>query len=185
MFEYPNVREESGCLTFGGCFQHGYGIACIGGARFRAHRRAWEEVNGPIPDGLTVDHVCRNTRCIEVSHLRLLTLSENTKCSARAEKARAKTHCPAGHEYRGENVYVDKRGARHCYACTKDRTRVWQEREKARKAETRAQSNTCRSGKHEMTAANTALDSLGVRRCVACSRATKLRWYNKTHRPGV
>ena len=181
VFHYPNTREENGCLTFGGYIQKGYGMAFIEGVRQRAHRRAWEEVNGPIPEGLTIDHLCRNTKCIEVSHLRLLTLAENTKCSTRAEKARAKTHCPAGHEYAAENLYVDKRGARHCYTCTKERTRVWQEKEKVRKAEIRAQNTKCRAGKHEMTEANTKLDKLGVKRCVACSRATKLRWYNKTY----
>lgn len=179
VFDYNNIRTDAGCLEFGGYIQHGYGIACIGYSRFKAHRRAWEEVNGPIPEGLTIDHVCRNTKCIEVTHLRLLTRAENTACSTRAEEARAKLHCPAGHPYEGDNLYIDKRGARHCYTCTKARTKEWQKSEKARKAAIRAENTKCKAQLHEMTPENIKVDKRGVKMCIACSRATKLKWYNK------
>lgn len=176
VFEYPNVRTESGCLEFGGFIQYGYGIACIGRQRYKAHRRAWEETNGPIVDDLTVDHVCRNTRCIEPTHLRLLSRADNTSCSTRAEEQKAKTHCPQGHAYEGSNVYIDKRGARHCMACTRERTKAWQAKQKELKAQRRAERNTCRNGLHQMTPENTRIDSRGCRTCIICSQATKLRY---------
>lgn len=42
-----------------------------------AHRYSWERVNGPIPNGMHIDHICRNRACVEVSHLRLATNKQN------------------------------------------------------------------------------------------------------------
>lgn len=42
-----------------------------------AHRTAYELAKGPIPDGLTVDHLCFNPICCNPAHLRLLTRAEN------------------------------------------------------------------------------------------------------------
>ena len=74
-----------------------------------AHRLAWEATHGPIPDGLTIDHVCHNTSCFNPAHLRLLTRSENACDNGRS----AKTHCPAGHAYDDANTY---RGTSRGYA---------------------------------------------------------------------
>lgn len=176
VFEYPNIRTESGCLEFGGPIVNGYGYSYVDGHLYRAHRRAWEETNGPIVDDLTVDHVCRNTRCIEPTHLRLLTRADNTSCSMRAEEQKAKTHCPQGHAYEGSNVYIDKRGARHCMTCTRERTKAWQAKQKEERAKRRAERNTCRNGLHQMTPENTRIDGRGCRTCIICSQATKLRY---------
>ena len=55
----------------------GYGIMHVHGRKTYAHRYAWERIHGPIPDGLLVDHICHNTSCVNVAHLRLATLSQN------------------------------------------------------------------------------------------------------------
>jgi hypothetical protein len=49
-----------------------------------AHRFAYESINGPIPEGLQVDHICHNTSCVLVKHLRLATPSQNKENMAGA-----------------------------------------------------------------------------------------------------
>lgn len=83
-----------------------------------AHRLAYEHFVGPILDGLTLDHLCRNRACINPAHLEPVTLQENkargyspVACNAR------KTHCSRGHAYIPENTHVKKNGYRDCRHC--------------------------------------------------------------------
>ena len=74
---------------------------------------------GPIPKGLTVDHTCRNRRCVNPNHMEIVTQKENNARgnSPSAINAR-KTHCKRGHPFSGDNLYVDPgRQSRHCRAC--------------------------------------------------------------------
>ena len=73
------TERRGECLIWTGAkTSHGYGHALIGGEHYYIHRYAWERVNGPIPDGMLVDHRehC-DPACAEVSHLRLATYSQN------------------------------------------------------------------------------------------------------------
>jgi hypothetical protein len=67
-----------------------------------AHRYAWTLVHGDIPDGLTVDHICENTRCVNVEHLQLLPLADNIQ--KKRFPNREKTHCRHGHEFSETNT---------------------------------------------------------------------------------
>lgn len=89
-----------------GWHEHGRRVMGLG------HRIAWEARRGPIPEDLTIDHKCHNRRCINVDHLRLLTLAENS-----AEPQRRKTHCPHGHPYDGPNLGLTNLGHRFCKTC--------------------------------------------------------------------
>jgi hypothetical protein len=80
-----------------------------------AHRLSYEHHVGPIPDGLQIDHTCRNRKCVNPEHLEPVTNAENTTRQDHAE--RRKTHCPKGHPYDEANTYVDPSGARRCRAC--------------------------------------------------------------------
>ena len=56
---------------------HGYGRFNDGTRMVFAHRWAYEHANGPIPDGLYVDHICHTRSCVNVEHLRLVTRKQN------------------------------------------------------------------------------------------------------------
>jgi hypothetical protein len=61
------------CINWSkGCTTAGYGETFRDGKVRYAHRLAWEAEHGPIPDGLTVHHLCENRRCINVAHMELL-----------------------------------------------------------------------------------------------------------------
>lgn len=59
---------------------HGYGqfaVGGLGGTMVLAHRYAFELLVGPIPEGLTLDHLCRNKICVNPDHLEPVTLVLN------------------------------------------------------------------------------------------------------------
>ena len=94
---------ESGCLLWtGGLDRYGYGKISVGGNYKKAHRVAWERVNGPIPPDLTIDHLCRVRRCVNPAHMELVTMTENTMRGQSFSAVRARqTHCKNGHPLEG------------------------------------------------------------------------------------
>ena len=102
----------------------GYGGFWSGGKTVRAHRYAYERWVGPIPDGLELDHLCRNPTCVNPDHLEPVTHRENTlRGETIAAANAAKTHCPQGHPYDERNTYVYPNGRRNCRTCDRDRDR--------------------------------------------------------------
>ena len=104
-FEARTERdEESGCLVWiGAKTVDGYGQLGVRGKMARAHRWAWEQVNGAIPPGDQVDHICYRRGCVEVSHLRLASHSEN---------ARNRSGAMPGSATGVRGVYRNKKGFR-------------------------------------------------------------------------
>lgn len=96
----------------------GYGEFYLDGKIRKAHRIAYELTVGPIPDGLTLDHLCRNRECVNPFHLDPVSMRENILRGAApsARNARA-THCPKGHPYSGRNLIVRPSGSRGCRVC--------------------------------------------------------------------
>jgi hypothetical protein len=83
-----------------------------------AHRVAYELALGPIPEGLVLDHLCRNRACVNPAHLEPVTNAENLRRGARG---RLVTHCPQGHELSGDNLRPRNDGRRGCAACLRER----------------------------------------------------------------
>lgn len=71
--------DDNGCLVFQGCKnENGYGQIRDGKMR-AAHRVAFEHHNGPIPDDMELDHLCRNRACINHLHMEVVTHKENVQ----------------------------------------------------------------------------------------------------------
>lgn len=89
----------------------------MGGPRF-AHRLAYEFSKGLIPEGKTLDHLCRVRHCVNPDHLEPVSRGENVLrgVSPSAINAR-KTHCSKGHDYNEENTKYLRRGNRRCRIC--------------------------------------------------------------------
>jgi len=88
----------------------------------RAHRWAWELINGPIPEGKVIDHICRNRACVAIDHLRLVTQRENIMAGLRNIDNRS--HCNQGHPFIKENIMIRKNGKRECAECNRVRARA-------------------------------------------------------------
>ena len=99
----------------------GYGT--VGHARHvhSVHRVVWEYLVGPIPDGLEIDHLCRNRRCCNPDHMEVVTRAENQRRGIGNQNVR-KTRCVQGHPLFGVNLYVAPDGKRACRTC---RRRWW------------------------------------------------------------
>lgn len=122
---------ESGCWEWQRATNGvtGYGVFGIGGRRY-AHRGSWEAFNEQsIPDGMEIDHRCRNRSCVNPGHLDVVTHQENSRrrkpLSDEPRKQRRSTgvqggdYCGAGHVYDGGNTYVSPKGGRTCRTCAR------------------------------------------------------------------
>lgn len=72
------TKRQGDCLIWtAGQSADGYGVIHFDGKSHRPHRYAWERKHGPIPEGFEIDHICWNTICVNIRHLRLATSSQN------------------------------------------------------------------------------------------------------------
>jgi hypothetical protein len=175
---FVSPEPNSGCWLWLGQTGEGYGrMQRPAGLSYMAHRIAYEEMRGPIPEGLEIDHLCRVRCCVNPDHLEAVTKSENIRrgvAGIRAgERMRAKTHCPQGHPYNEENTHIRTgihAGGRECIACTQKRSvDNWAVIKAARGPTPPRKPRThCLRG-HELAPDNTLSNSSG-RQCRICIR---------------
>lgn len=110
--------------------KRGYGVVTLSGQKVSANRYVWEQVYGPIPDGLWVLHKCDNRVCVNLDHLYLGTAADNA--NDMVERGRhwqqQKTHCPEGHPL----VPHPKRARRWCPECNKAQQRRYNKKRPVR-----------------------------------------------------
>ena len=89
-----------------------------------AHRVAWEDARGPIPDGLTIDHLCRVRNCVNVEHLELVTIAENNRRKKIAGGLHVGGECIQGHAITELTAYRHPRGHIECRICRSEKRRL-------------------------------------------------------------
>jgi hypothetical protein len=166
-----HVEPNTGCWLWGGSLNTGgYGAICVNGAKMVAHRFAYERWRGPVPPGLELDHLCRQRCCVNPEHLEPVTHRENVRRGTAGDQHLAKTHCPKGHPYSGNNLAIANTGQRRCRACQSESSRRSSaQRRRARGAGIRNADKThCPKG-HPYDERNTHIRN-GMRFCRACWR---------------
>lgn len=174
--------EPSGCWKWTGkrVVNGRYGEFGVAGVvnRGRAHRWSYEHFVGPIPDGTEIDHLCRNTLCVNPAHLEPVTHQVNVARgeSPPAQHAR-KTHCPQGHPY---DVFTDRQ--RKCRACMREISRKWYAANRGTGEGTGARQREkthCPQG-HEYSPENTYLHpKTGGRNCKICRAEARRASYHR------
>lgn len=112
---------ETGCwVALHRPSHHGYVRLKVNGRVYAAHRWVYEQMVVEIPAGLEIDHLCRNTSCVNPAHLEPVSHDENMR-RTRLE------FCRRGlHRLSEDNIYhYSGRGkGRTCKTCTLDRLRA-------------------------------------------------------------
>lgn len=132
---WEKVRKTSTCWLWIGCLDKD-GYARSGGRNM--HRLAYEEAVGPIPDGLTIDHLCRVRNCVNPAHMEPVPIRENImRGDTQAARKAAQIVCVNGHPFNKANTGVKyppshPNGMRYCKKCSAAQHRAYRAAQKAR-----------------------------------------------------
>jgi len=117
------------CRIWSGPLDHGgYGKFSAARRTLSAHRVAYTLHFGPIPDGLVIDHLCRQSACVNPDHLEAVTQRENVRRGNLATVVASGT-CSRGHLVVGENAKPHKTTV-VCRKCAIDTSRGWRAQRK-------------------------------------------------------
>lgn len=193
MGRLPNSKEivwskfvilSNGCWQWtGGVRPNRYGRQRVNNVTYQVHRLAYELAVGPIPDGLHLDHLCRNTLCINPLHLEPVTCRENLmRGIGPASVNSKKTHCNHGHPFDEINTSIKRNGHRRCRACERLRREAWRRR-RGQPPFTRRLYCSCN---HPLFGSEAQISVMkdGTRRCNICRNNRRREIYRnkkKTH----
>ena len=142
--EHLALLPSDACVLWSGYRNtEGYGrVRYQGSPPLLAHRVVFELVRGPIPKGLTLDHLCRNRACVNPEHLEPVTLRLNIlRGESPSARHAAKTKCKNGHPLVGDNVRIETSKAygleRRCRVCQREYDKRRYYANKARTGQTR------------------------------------------------
>lgn len=137
---WSRVDKSGDCWLWTGCLDpNGYGK--YSGRKFTgksslAHRIAYELVKGAIPEGLTLDHLCKVHNCVNPEHLEPVLSGVNVlRGDTIPARNRAKTHCIHGHAFSDANLmWVMERQyrIRRCRTCVNMRRKRYYYRDKSK-----------------------------------------------------
>src|SRR6185295_7523557 len=124
---YSMPEPNTGCWIWLGSTSRGYGMLKVGNQNLYAHRASYSLHCGAIPAGLTIDHLCRNTWCINPKHLDAVTHSVNVlRGTSPSAKNAHKTECKSGHALVDGNIYSEPlTSVRRCRICRKEKKIRW------------------------------------------------------------
>jgi hypothetical protein len=119
------IKNENGCWEFTGRInKKGYGRFSLNGKVTLAHTASYRIHKGVIKNGYTVDHLCRNRKCVNPDHLEAVPHRVNLeRGNTSTAYSKIRTHCKNGHLLNAQNIFLNE-GKVKCKICNRNRNKI-------------------------------------------------------------